>query len=124
MAVFPFHNAAVPSFSMIEYATLGTSRKRNCAEVTWYNIFIRSMGATNDLAIIPAIPPARRLRISFGSDWMVDNNGSSTAGVGELPLLLLEPPPDNIFLLSVFVDDFECCNVFKCYSDDYIIMFM
>lgn len=30
------------------------------------------MGATTDLAIMPARPPAIRLRISLGSDWMVE----------------------------------------------------
>ena len=67
---FPFHNACHPSFSIIFHATFGTSRNRNSAVVTWYMIFIRSMGATTDLAIMPATPPQRRLRTSLGRLWM------------------------------------------------------
>ena len=32
---------------------------------------MRSIGATNDLAIMPARPPATRLRTALGRDWIV-----------------------------------------------------
>lgn len=32
---------------------------------------MRSIGATNDLAIMPARPPAMRLRAALGRDWIV-----------------------------------------------------
>ncbi len=36
---------------------------------------MRSMGATTVLAIMPARPPARRLRISLGRVWILDRMG-------------------------------------------------
>jgi hypothetical protein len=37
------------------------------------------MGATKDLAIIPATPPQRRLRTSLGRVWIVEKRGGVSA---------------------------------------------
>ena len=40
------------------------------------------MGATTDLASMPARPPAIKFRISLGSDWMVESSAVAN-GDGE-----------------------------------------
>mmetsp|Transcript_21171 Transcript_21171/g.31624 ORF Transcript_21171/g.31624 Transcript_21171/m.31624 type:complete len:102 (-) Transcript_21171:61-366(-) len=55
---------------------------------------MRSIGATNDLAIMPARPPAMRLRAALGSDWIVAS--------AELLLLLFDPLMIIIWYCVVF----------------------